>query len=261
MPTYTILGATGKTGGSILALLLQSPENRINLYVRSKRKLLTQRPELQQEKSTRIFEGAISDISLMQSCLAPDVDAVFITLGSNENVPGIRVNQDAAQATVAALCHIRFADSKAKIPKIILLSSCSLNEHLSVQDPAIWHWALLTAFSHVYGDLKLAQQYLELHKSWLDVTYMQPSALVDDVQKGHTLSVDRHAEAFVSYMDVAAGMIEIAKTGGYTWTGVSVLPKANDVKFEWMAPLQIVRGLLWHFMPWVGYVMKYIGVF
>ncbi|KAL9131067.1 MAG: hypothetical protein Q9217_000890 [Psora testacea] len=262
MPTYAILGATGKTGGALLTLLLKSSDNKINLYVRSKRKLLTQRPELQTNKGPiRIFEGAVTDVPLMQSCLSPNVDAVFITLGMNENVPGQRVNQDAAHAVVAALCQIRFADLKAKIPKIILLSSCSLNEHMSTQDPVIVHWILTRAFSNPYGDLTLAQQYLEMHKSWLDVTYMQPAGLVEDVQKGHTLSLTHHAPSFVSYLDVAAGMIEVAQTGGYQWVGVSPVPKSKDVKVEWKAPPQMARGLVWHFMPWVGFAMSYIGIF
>ncbi|KAL9632430.1 MAG: hypothetical protein Q9164_005323 [Protoblastenia rupestris] len=261
MPTYTILGATGKTGGSILSLLLQSPANKINLYVRSTRKLLSQNPSLSTNKNITIYQGAVTDIPLIQSCLSPSVDAVFVTLGVNENTPGIRVNQDAAQAIVAALTQIRFADSSAKIPKIVLLSSCSLNEEMSHQDPKFLHWMLLKAFSTPYGDLALAQKFLELHRSWLDVTYMQPAGLVEDAQKGHTLSLNKHADGFVSYLDVAAGMIEVAQTGGYVWEGVSPLPKSKDVKIEWKAPPQMARGLVWHFMPLMGHAMKKIGVF
>ena len=261
MPTYTILGATGKTGGALLDLLEKSPANNINLYVRSKRKLMTQRPELKDAKQIHIFEGAITDISLMKSCLSPNVDAVFATLGVNENHPDIRVNQDAAQSIVAALTEIRFENLAAKIPKIILLSSCSLNERMAHQDPAFLHWMLLKAFSNPYGDLALAQRFLELHKSWLNVTYMQPAGLVEDVQKGHTLSLDKHADGFVSYLDVAAGMIEVAQTDGYEWAGVSPLPKSKDVKFEWNAPPQMLRGLVWHFMPLVGSGLRKIRIF
>ncbi|KAL9098966.1 MAG: hypothetical protein Q9163_005472 [Psora crenata] len=261
MPAYAILGATGKTGGALLTLLLQSPANQINLYVRSKPKLLTQRPDLRDHKSVRIFEGPITDVALMQSCLAPPLDAVFITLGTNENTPGTRVNQDAAHVVVAACCQMKWADPSARPPKIILLSSASLNDRMTAHDPAILHWILLRAFSNPYSDLALAQRYLELHKSWLDVTYIQPGGLVEDEQKGHTLSLDRHAPSFMSYLDLAAAMIEVAQQDGYQWIGVSPLPKSNQVKVEWRAPPQMMRGLVWHFMPWVGHLMSYIGLF
>lgn len=44
MPTYAVLGATGSTGQAILNILLQSPKNTVNAYVRSKAKLLKLSP-------------------------------------------------------------------------------------------------------------------------------------------------------------------------------------------------------------------------
>jgi len=260
MPTYTIIGATGKTGGSLLNLLLKKPNTTINAYVRSKSKLLAQVPRLEESKSVHIFEGSLMDVKLLKSCLSPNVDAVFCVLGVNENVPGYRVVQDASHAIVAALIQIRLEDPNAKIPKIIMLSSSSLNPRLHADKQAMVHGIVSRAFSNVYADLARAEDYLNLHKSWLDATFIQPGGLVEDEQKGHALSLD-HQKSFLSYLDLAAGMIEVAESDSYKWEGVAVVPTGRDVKFEWKAPPQMARGLVWHFMPWLGGIMANLGAF
>ena len=262
MPTYAILGATGKTGGALVDLLVQAPNTKINAYVRSKAKLLTQRPALKNKPNVKVFEGSLSDIRLLASALVPDVDAAFCVLGSNENIPGIRIAQDSANSVIAALCHIRDKETSYKPPKLIFLSSGSLNPIMSAKLPAVGRWIAAHGMSHVYADLGLAEENLRLHKSWLDVTFVQPSALTEDVQKGYKLSVDEMAEGspFVSYLDLAAGMIEIAQSRSYAWMGVAVVATRKDIKFEPSAPPQLLRALLWHFARWLYAPCKYLGI-
>lgn len=260
MPTYAILGTTGKTGGSILTLLLKDPSNTVNAYVRSKPKLLSQSPGLEDNKSVRIFEGALTNIDLIASCLS-NVDAVFSTIGENENTPGTHMIQDSAHAIVAALCRNGPVKGGEKVPKIIFLSSCSVNPQMLAHEPKIAQWIVTTAFSNAYADLRLAMNYLRLHKSWLKVTFIQPGGLVEDEQKGHVLSLKESGSGFVSYLDLAAGMIEVAQSDDYQWQGVSVVPTSKDVKFEWKAPKQMVRGLIWHFLPSLGWMGKRLGIF
>lgn len=90
-----------------------------------------------------------------------------------------------------------------------------------------------TAFSYTYADLALAEAYLRLHKSWLDVTFITPRVLVEDEQKGHVLTMD-HVKAFLSYPDLAAGMIEVAESGSYDWKQVGVSPTGKNVKIEYV---------------------------
>ena len=262
MPTYAILGATGKTGGALVDLLVKAPNTHINAYVRSKAKLFTQRPVLENTENVKIFEGSLSDIPLLASTLVPEVDAAFCVLGSNENIPGIRIAQDTANSVIAALCHIREKDTSYKPPKLIFLSSGSLNPIMSAKLPAVGKWIASRGMSHVYADLRFAEGNLRLHKSWLDVTFVQPSALTEDVQKGHKLSLDTMAEGspFVSYLDLAAGMIEIAKSGSYAWMGVAVVATGKNIKFEPNAPPQLLRGLLWHFAPSLYAPCKYLSI-
>lgn len=260
MPTYAILGTTGKTGGSILQLLLKAPNNKVNVYVRSKSKLHSQVPNLGDNKAVQVFEGALTDINVMASCLA-NVDVIFSAIGENENVPGSHMTQDAAQAIVAALCQDGFAESRKKVPKVILLSTMSLNPTLTAHEPKILQWVLARAFYNAYADVERAMDYLRLHKSWLNVTFIQPGALIEGEQKGHRLSMEDSGGGFVSYLDLAAGMIEVAQSDKYDGKGVSVAPTTDNKKFEWAAAGRIVRGLVWYFLPPLGWMGKSVGVF
>ena len=246
MPTYAVLGATGLTGRSLLSLLLADPKNnnKVHAYVRSKRKLISLFPNIEENKSVRIFSGPLDDIPLLASCVSPDdVDVVFCVLGRNESVPGMRIAQDAAQSLVAALCYGspslvvtsegKGEGRKRKFPKIIFLSSASLNPRMTANEKAFLVWVVKRSFSYAYTDLALAEAYLRLHESWLDVTFVTPGALVEDEQKGYVLSLDQ-AKNFLSYPDLAAGLIEIAESGDYEWMQVGVSSTGKDVKFEYV---------------------------
>lgn len=259
MPTYTILGATGKTGGALLQLLLKTPNTHIKAYVRSKAKLLHQNPNLEQNDRVQIFEGPLSNIPLIASALSPKVDTAFCVLGINENTPGIRIAQDTAHSVVAALCHIMRTrnDANYKPPKLIVLSSASLNPRFG---SAVEHAIIGRALSNLYGDLALAERYLRLHESWLRVTFVQPGGLTGDVQRGHRVSLEA-CSPMVSYLDLAAGMIEIAEAGDvYDWEGVSVRATGKNVRFERNAPGQIARGFLWHFVPSLYWMCRYLRI-
>lgn len=259
MPTYAILGATGKTGGAILDHLIKAPNTNINAYVRSKAKLLGQRPGLEKNNNVKIFEGSLSDIPLIVSTLSPSVDAAFCVLAINENIPGLRIAQDTANSVIAALCHLRSKDANFKPPKLLFLSSAALNANMSGEFAAVLMAVLDRAMSYLYADLRFAEENLRLHQSWLDVTFVQPGGLTQDLQKGHKLSLDK-ASDLVSYPDLAAGMIEIAESGTYTWMGVSVNATAKDVKFEPNAPPQLLRGLVWHYAPWLYWTCRSLRI-
>ncbi|MCJ1367192.1 hypothetical protein MMC16_006324 [Acarospora aff. strigata] len=259
MPAYAILGATGSTGQALLDNLLKAPEYTVNAYVRSKSKLERLRPGISKTDKVNIFEGDLHDIPLITRCIA-DVSAVFAVVASNENIPNITVAQDTAHVIVAALCNLRTQNPAARIPKIVFLSSATLNPHFCRHQPAIAHSVLATAFSNVYGDLARAEEYLRLHKSWLNATFIQPGGLVHDAKKGHALSLTAE-KTFLSYLDLAAGMIEVANAEGkYHWMGIAVVPTAKDVKIEWRVPLFLAKGLLFHFLPWMYFVFAYLRV-
>ena len=263
MPTYAILGATGSTGQCLLNPLINAPNNnnnKVNAYVRSRAKLEKLSPKLASHDDVHIFSGALTDIPLLADCIN-GTDAVFIVLGSNVSQPGMRVVEDGAHSVVAALCHIRAQDAKAKIPKILILTSASINPYLNKDIPAFMQKFLHTALTYAYEDLEHAEAFLRLHKSWLSVTFIQPGGLAKDVQKGHRLSTES-TQGFISYPDLAAGMIEAAETEGeqYSWKGVAVVPTAKDVKFNWDAPKNIIRGLFALYLPSAYWAVRWMGL-
>lgn len=273
MPTYAIIGATGATGSALLTLLLkETPKTTIHAYARSKKKLLSQQPSLTSNSSVRIFDGSLTDVPLIASCIS-GVDAIFAVVGVNENVPGLRVAQDTAHTLVAALCynsHIANGGSGVKefgaapLPRIIVLSSSSLNPDLCTEVPPFLHWLLSRAFKYPYTDLALAESYLRLHRSWLHATFIQPGGLVEEKQEGHELRLhgrERKAGSiFMSYLDLAAGMIEVAESPDkYDWAGVGVIPTSTNVPMEPKVPFRIVAGLACTYAPWIFPFFRWVG--
>ncbi|KAI9844359.1 MAG: hypothetical protein M1837_005663 [Sclerophora amabilis] len=248
MHSYAILGATGQTGRNLLSILSKSPDCRVNVYVRSKAKLLGLFPNLETNDNVQIFAGDLNDTALIASCIG-GVGTVFATVATNENTPNLRIAQDTAQSIVAALCHARAHEAAFAAPQIIVLSSASLNHHLCRDQPAFAYWLIHAAFSNVYADLALAESYLRLHSTWLKVTFIQPGGLVEGGPNGHAISCDSQ-KSFLSYGDLAAGMVEVADAGAYDWMGVSIVPTGAGAKMPWQLPFGVAKGLLIHFIPW-----------
>ena len=249
MPSYAILGATGQTGQSLLKILSQSPENEIHTYVRSKAKLEKLSPNICALPNVSVCEGNLSDSDLIANCIA-STQAVFLTAAQSENLPGCRVAIDTAHTVVAALEKLRSADPTARLPRLIVLSSATVDDHLSRHMPRFVHSMLLTAFSNVYNDLIEQEKYLRARKDWISCTFIKPGGLVHDQQRGHALSTESQ-QSFLSFLDLAAGMIEAADAEGDQWDmkNVSVVPTSNDRKVEWMVPIYMIRGILCHYFP------------
>jgi len=260
MPRYAILGATGATGQALLKLLLQSSQNEINVYIRNAKKLKALFPAITSSPQVHIFEGSIQDVDLIRSCL-DRTNAVFSVTGTNENVPGLRIAQESAHAIVAALTKMKIENPSASVPRVMFLSSASLNPKLHGSTPVVMHKILTMAFSHVYADVTLATEYLQLHKSWLDVAIIQPGALTVGDPHGHKIRLEsgQSDPPCMTYGDLAGGMIEVADSNAYSWMGVGIVP-IHGAKFESSIPGRVFRGLLFHFAPPTYWVAQYVGL-
>lgn len=159
MTTYTILGATGNTGTALIHHILQTPNATINAYCRNKPKLLRLLPELTDHKRVHIFEGSITDVDLITHCLR-GAQTVFLGISSNDNFPGCRLSQDSTQTVLTALQQLRKEDASTRMPKLVLLSSATVDKHLSRDIPWVFMWILKTAISHVYKDLEVTERLL-----------------------------------------------------------------------------------------------------
>jgi uncharacterized protein YbjT (DUF2867 family) len=267
MPTYAILGATGQVGSSILDTLLQSSsENpqakiKINAFVRSKQKLLSMRPALASDQKTSIYEGPLSDTALLASCIHA-TRAVFLCIAAQDNEPYCTIAQDQSRAVLAALEHNKnekdldstsTSNTTTNPPKLIILSSASLEPHLTADLPTPFLSIMHAAASWIYTDLRLAETHLRAHAPpSVELIFIKPGGLVHDAPVGHRLSTTRQ-QTFLSFADLGAGMVEAADSPAGKWAeakgNVSVVPARKGTRVEWYVPWFLVKGCLWHFAP------------
>ena len=251
MPTYAILGATGNCGTALIDNLLRTEDAKVNAYCRSTTKLIQKFPTITDNKRVNIFEGSIYDIDLLAECIR-DTRAVFHVVTTNDNIPGCHVGLDTAKSIISAIEKLKVHGQLGAIPRILLLSSGTIDDHLSRHMPWWFRPILRTAASHVYEDLRRTEVYLRQQEDLVSTIFIKPGGLAVDVQRGHELNLD-HDESFISYLDLAAAMIEAAddKEGKYEMKNVSVVNTNGSAKFPSGTPLCLATGLARHFFPFL----------
>lgn len=258
MPTtYAILGATGQTGGSVLQVLAsERPDVQINCLVRSRSKLERMHPQAANpdSKQINIFEGQISDVPLLTDCIR-GTSAVFLCVAYPYNKPHLRIARDQAEAVVAALEALRAEQQKQqkqspKLPLLVMLSSAETDEARFCADtPWLARRFLFAASWWVYTDLIAAEKYLLERSGLVDVVFVKPGGISTDRRRGHVLST-QGSQTFISFLDVAGGMVQCAEEGAGRWAGesVSVLSRGK-AKVEWASGLVLLRGLACTWVP------------
>ena len=184
MPAYAVLGATGKTGQSLIEVLLQTPNAKIHAYCRSKQKLLGLFPGIGDNKDVQIYNGSINDVELMAECLS-GTQAAFHVVAMTENDPACSICIDSSKTIVSAMEKLR-ANGEA-VPKLIVLSSSSTDHRLVSQVPKIIEAILYRAFSYIYDDLKDGEAFLRSRQDLIETTFVKPSALSLDKRKGYVI--------------------------------------------------------------------------
>lgn len=246
MPKYAVLGSTGNCGTALLKILMKRPDAHINAYCRDKAKLLRLMPDItENEDKITIFEGSIHDEKLLGACMY-DCHAVFLVVSTNDNIPGCQLGQDTATTVIRSL------QSLNQAPKIVLLSSATLDEQLSRHVPVQLKKVLLRSASFVYDDLLNTERILRKESAWLTTIFVKPGALSVDVQRGHALSFTEE-NGPLSYLDLAAGMVEAVDDpdGRYDMRNVSVVNTNGKAKFPWGTPMCILMGLVRHYFPFL----------
>ncbi|EJP67852.1 StcQ-like protein [Beauveria bassiana ARSEF 2860] len=244
---YSILGATGNCGTALLTICLQMPDVQVKVYCRNREKLFRLVPESKDNDRVEIFNGSILDADLLGKAMA-GCKAVFLTASTNDNIPGCHISQDLARTVIKALEKMK---GKATIPKLILLSSATIDPWLSRKHPWVNMIVRRSAW-HVYKDLELAEKFLREQEEWAPCVYIKPGGLSVDVQRGHRLTLDAE-ESFVSYLDVAAGMLEAANEPEGKWSkkNVGIINANGKAKFPAGTPMCIVLGLLRFYFPFL----------
>ncbi|THY29760.1 hypothetical protein D6D01_03446, partial [Aureobasidium pullulans] len=215
MPSrIALLGATGQTGRGVLQNLLEQDVD-INIYVRSKSRLVDMFPSISCNTKVTIFEGDISDQSLLAKLLT-GVDTIIFTLGWNENRPGTHIIEEGARAIITALQELSMHnEQKQAPPRLIFLSSVSWNERLNpIDNPPLMTRIIRQAFYYPYQDLLAGQKILCSNPNLVNVTLIQPGALIEEAASGYDISIDK-AGVGISYPDLSAAMVEVAMEGRF----------------------------------------------
>lgn len=276
-PNYAILGATGQTGGSVLQVLAsERPDVNINCLVRSRPKLERMFPDIVTSKQqpspppkVKVFEGQISDIPLLTDCIR-GTSAVFLCVACPSNKPHLRVARDQAEAVVAALEALReeqrqeptqgrgekkpgaAAAAATRLPLLVMLSSAETDEaRFCGGIPWAVRRVLFAANWWVYTDLIAAERYLRERSGWVDAVFVKPGGISTDARRGHELTTEG-SQTFVSFLDVAGGMVQCADEGASRWAGgsVSVLSRGK-ARVEWSSGPVLLRNMLCTWIPWL----------
>ncbi|KAG6007657.1 hypothetical protein E4U21_005738 [Claviceps maximensis] len=262
MASYAVIGATGNCGTALIQLLLQRPDASIHAFCRNKPKLIRLLPEIEHSNHVTIYQGSVQDTNLLTSCLRGR-NAIFMVLSSNVNEPGFRAGQDATAAVIEVLRKLfqpkdalpaaaapAAAPAVAAPPRIILLSSATLDDALSQTTPYLLRQVLHLSASQIYNDLVETEKLLRVEQGWLKTVFVKPGALSVDEQRGCALSLV-HSDNPVSYLDLASAMIQVADdtTGQYDMKNVGVINTNGAARFPRGTPLYIATGLLRHFWP------------
>jgi putative NADH-flavin reductase len=249
--TYAIVGATGNTGSSLIRVLLQRPNTQIHAFCRNKAKLSRMLPKELQSQRVRVYESSLDDVDVLHDCIS-GCSSVFLTAATNGNVPGCSIAMDTARSIISALEKIRARSDVPKLPKLIVLSSCSIDPHLSHGTPTVLHWIVLRAVSNVYADLKVAEKYLREH-DWVTSIFMKPGGLAVDEARGARPDLDISNQDFLSYLDLAAAMVDAAddETSRYDMKNVGVVNTGKGAAIPRELPMVLLGGLLRHYFPFL----------
>jgi oxidoreductase AflX len=250
MPTHALLGATGATGSAVLRCYLDVPPKdlTLNIFIRSKEKLLKAFPNLESTSSIRISitEAPLTDNQALQTCLR-GAEVVHMCIATNDAKPGNSVSQDGAHAITAALTALEATQPSSYVkPTILVIRAAPLNPEVEGHMPALvsrWLWFVLY---HVYSDLEKASKiYENATMGLLDYVFVDPPALFDaegPERTGHRLILGGdtgEASAGVNYADLGAAFVEIADRKA-EFVGKSVgVSATGKVREEW-------RTLLWY---------------
>ncbi|OAQ60750.1 NAD-dependent epimerase/dehydratase [Pochonia chlamydosporia 170] len=252
---YAVLGSTGNCGTALINNLLRESNVQVNAYCRSRAKLLGLFPDLKDGGQIGIFEGSIHDVELLASCIR-GCRTVFLVVSTNDNIPGCSLAKDTALSVIEALQRIREVAKHngrtESLPKLILLSSATIDDQFSRHVPYVLRQILYRSASYVYKDLIETEELLKQQEDWLTSIYFKPGALSIDVQRGHAISLTDETSP-LSYLDLAAAMIEAAddNRGMYSNKSVSVVNTNGNAKFPSGTIWCIFMGLIRHTFPFL----------
>lgn len=248
MAVYALLGATSEAGQSLLGVLHQTLRAKVNVFVPSKSELQKLKPEETSSSRVNVFEGELSDTETLVECVV-GTRAIILIAAEVENRPGCHAAQDQAKAVLEALIRVK-AQGRELPRRLVVLGSADTDPVLSKLIPWPIRPILFMAKSQIHQDAMNAEEYLQDEcEGWMPITMVKPGGLSHDLPSGHTLSL-RRRQAWVTYVDVAAAMLEVAHCADRRWDDrtVSVVSE-RKARANWSSVRGLWKGLVVHFCP------------
>ena len=164
------------------------------------------------------------------------------------------MSQDTAAAVIEALrdqSRDPREDGVTCMPKLVLLSSGTVNDQFSRNMPSLLVWFLLRSASHVCPRPNRNAKAPSCARRLANNHLCQTGYAVGQHTAGPRLSLTDQDDTPLSYLDLAAAMIEAVddERGRYVGKDVSVVNTNGKAKLPAGTPLCILIGLLIYYLP------------
>lgn len=254
-----LLGATGQTGRETLRKLLKHDFDKLKIYVRSEDKLLRQFPDILSDRRVEIHTGSIHDHEVLEQCLS-HVCTIICTLGSDGMEPDT-ILSDSAHAIVQTLRTFKDRDAAWHKPRLIYLSSATLNERSAAARPKFVHWLIEYAFHYGYDELRIAQRLFAENEDLFSLLLVQPNVLMRDTPAGYTITTEA-ALLGCAYPDLGDAFVELVFNNQYEeLNAVSVSSKNGDQALRY-APyilFKVLQGIFVTTIPGGVRINRWVG--
>ena len=191
-----VLGATGKTGGSLVAQAV-ARDHTVTTFGRSAF------AGTEKAKVVNISGNPMSETELADAL--PDHDAVLSVLGTR-GLGATSVLEDSSRATIAAM-------RKAGVRRLVILSSALLDAHIGLVNRIVSR----TLLRHFSSDQRAMEKLVTA--SDLDWTVLRPPRMTDSAPDGQSFSSLEEPQdstgMTITREEVARVMLDAAENGRY----------------------------------------------
>jgi len=168
----------------------------------------------------QIFETVdISDIDVLVNCIRGS-KAIFLCVTTGNSVPGCtpRLEEDGGAE---------------KLPRLVMLSlvEAEVKPYFWKDFPGPIRSISYAANSNLYNDLVAVERHLRQYRDWVNFCIVKPGDILWDIARGHEVRFDKQ-QTFISYTDLAAGMLEVARDGCGTYVSARFWTLDCDGVFE-----------------------------
>lgn len=203
-----VIGATGRTGGSVVQQSL-GHGHQVTALTRDPARMTTAHPRLE------VVTADVRELETLRAAL-PGHDAVITAIGDK---PARQVDLYSA-----GISNVLYAMAEFDVPRLVVMSAAGTFHRSDPNLSRGYKLMMLAALRGLYDDLERMEE--RVMASSLDWVIVRPSGLTDDPQTGdYRIGLDGRplaAGGRISRPDVAAFMLKAAETDAWVRKAVSL---------------------------------------